>query len=200
MPLLCQGACKWSLLGQADSGCTSPLLPWREGVWGFEWNTSSNHRHAAAPLLSLSRWDMEGAPFWGRQCPRQKSCWNRGALCAWLLALSISPPGCQLWPCIVTLCSQQSFVPAEAHLGALWAFGCNDSKWLNPALLPSLLDDTDDEVAQYLDHLLQRTTPQSNLPPTTQRGGLSRFRAAVHTTRDLMSLASKAKDLHVQSE
>uniref|UniRef100_A0A8C3REE6 Phosphorylase b kinase regulatory subunit n=1 Tax=Cyanoderma ruficeps TaxID=181631 RepID=A0A8C3REE6_9PASS len=56
----------------------------------------------------------------------------------------------------------------------------------------------DDEVAQYLDHLLQRTTPQSNLPPTTQRGGLSRFRAAVHTTRDLMSLASKAKDLHVQ--
>uniref|UniRef100_A0A8C9NTT3 Phosphorylase b kinase regulatory subunit n=1 Tax=Serinus canaria TaxID=9135 RepID=A0A8C9NTT3_SERCA len=62
-----------------------------------------------------------------------------------------------------------------------------------------VFDDTDDEVAQYLDHLLQRTTPQSNLPPTTQRGGLSRFRAAVHTTRDLMSLASKAKDLHVQN-
>ncbi|NXD27454.1 KPB1 kinase, partial [Spelaeornis formosus] len=59
--------------------------------------------------------------------------------------------------------------------------------------------DTDDEVAQYLDHLLQHTTLQSNLPPTTQRGGLSRFRAAVHTTRDLMSLASKAKDLHVQN-
>ncbi|NXC19541.1 KPB1 kinase, partial [Corythaeola cristata] len=56
-----------------------------------------------------------------------------------------------------------------------------------------------DEVAQYLDHLLQRTVPPSNLPPTAQRGGLSRFRAAVHTTRDLMSLASKAKDLHVQN-
>uniref|UniRef100_A0A8C4VBP7 Phosphorylase b kinase regulatory subunit n=1 Tax=Falco tinnunculus TaxID=100819 RepID=A0A8C4VBP7_FALTI len=56
-----------------------------------------------------------------------------------------------------------------------------------------------DEVAQYLDHLLQRTVPQSNLPPTAQRGGLTRFRAAVHTTRDLMSLASKAKDLHVQT-
>uniref|UniRef100_A0A8C5JCS3 Phosphorylase b kinase regulatory subunit n=1 Tax=Junco hyemalis TaxID=40217 RepID=A0A8C5JCS3_JUNHY len=65
--------------------------------------------------------------------------------------------------------------------------------------LHGLQIDTDDEVAQYLDHLLQRTTPQSNLPPTTQRGGLSRFRAAVHTTRDLMSLASKAKDLHVQN-
>ncbi|NXQ44646.1 KPB1 kinase, partial [Catharus fuscescens] len=62
-----------------------------------------------------------------------------------------------------------------------------------------LHEDTDDEVAQYLDHLLQRTTPQSNLPPTTQQGGLSRFRAAVHTTRDLMSLASKAKDLHIQN-
>ncbi|XP_025947218.1 phosphorylase b kinase regulatory subunit alpha, skeletal muscle isoform isoform X3 [Apteryx rowi] len=59
--------------------------------------------------------------------------------------------------------------------------------------------DTFDEVAQYLDHLLQHTTPQSNLPPTTQRGGLNRFRAAIHTTRDLMSLASKAKDLHVQN-
>ncbi|NWH15439.1 KPB1 kinase, partial [Grus americana] len=59
--------------------------------------------------------------------------------------------------------------------------------------------DTYDEVAQYLDHLLQRTVPQSNLPPTAQRGGLSRFRAAVHTTRDFMSLASKAKDLHVQN-
>uniref|UniRef100_A0A8C4V7B6 Phosphorylase b kinase regulatory subunit n=1 Tax=Falco tinnunculus TaxID=100819 RepID=A0A8C4V7B6_FALTI len=61
------------------------------------------------------------------------------------------------------------------------------------------LTDMYDEVAQYLDHLLQRTVPQSNLPPTAQRGGLTRFRAAVHTTRDLMSLASKAKDLHVQT-
>ncbi|KAM4751957.1 phosphorylase b kinase regulatory subunit alpha, skeletal muscle isoform 5-T6 [Cyanocitta cristata] len=64
---------------------------------------------------------------------------------------------------------------------------------------PGPEEDTYDEVTQYLDHLLQHTTPQSNLPPTTQQGGLSRFRAAVHTTRDLMSLASKAKDLHVQN-
>ncbi|XP_054025319.1 phosphorylase b kinase regulatory subunit alpha, skeletal muscle isoform isoform X2 [Dryobates pubescens] len=61
------------------------------------------------------------------------------------------------------------------------------------------LHDTYDEVAQYLDHLLQRTVPHSNLPPTAQQGGLGRFRAAVHTTRDLMSLVSKAKDLHVQN-
>ncbi|XP_027551878.1 phosphorylase b kinase regulatory subunit alpha, skeletal muscle isoform isoform X4 [Neopelma chrysocephalum] len=64
---------------------------------------------------------------------------------------------------------------------------------------PGPEEDAYDEVAQYLDHLLQHTTPQANLPPTAQRGGLSRFRAAVHTTRDLMSLASKAKDLHVQN-
>lgn len=68
------------------------------------------------------------------------------------------------------------------------------------ALFPPVPADTYDEVAQYLDHLLQRTVPQSNLPPTAQRGGLKRFRAAVHTTRDLMSLASKAKDLQVQGE
>lgn len=73
-------------------------------------------------------------------------------------------------------------------------------RWLKLSPLPPVAADTFDEVAQYLDHLLQRTVPQANLPPTAQRGGLSRFRAAVHTTRDLMSLASKAKDLHVQSE
>lgn len=67
-------------------------------------------------------------------------------------------------------------------------------------LLPPVPADTYDEVAQYLDHLLERTVPHSVLPPTAQTGGLGRFRAAVHTTRDLMSLASKAKDLHVQSE
>uniref|UniRef100_A0A8C3K2W4 Phosphorylase b kinase regulatory subunit n=1 Tax=Calidris pygmaea TaxID=425635 RepID=A0A8C3K2W4_9CHAR len=71
-------------------------------------------------------------------------------------------------------------------------------KWLHGLQIAEDAD-TYDEVAQYLDHLLQHTVPQSNLPPTAQRGGLSRFRAAVHTTRDLMSLASKAKDLHVQN-
>ncbi|KFP05649.1 Phosphorylase b kinase regulatory subunit alpha, skeletal muscle isoform, partial [Calypte anna] len=60
-------------------------------------------------------------------------------------------------------------------------------------------DDTYDEVAQYLDHLLQHTAPHTNLPPTAQRGGLNPSRAAVHTTRDLMSLAARAKDLHVQN-
>ncbi|XP_051485922.1 phosphorylase b kinase regulatory subunit alpha, skeletal muscle isoform isoform X3 [Apus apus] len=74
----------------------------------------------------------------------------------------------------------------------------NAEEWLH-GLQVAEDEDMYDEVAQYLDHLLQRTVPHTNLPPTAQRGGLSRFRAAVHTTRDLMSLASKAKDLHVQN-
>uniref|UniRef100_A0A8D2Q8Y0 Phosphorylase b kinase regulatory subunit n=1 Tax=Varanus komodoensis TaxID=61221 RepID=A0A8D2Q8Y0_VARKO len=55
-------------------------------------------------------------------------------------------------------------------------------------------------VAQYLDQLLQSTAPRSKLPPVAQQGGLQRFRAAVHTAQDLVSLVSKAKELHVESE
>lgn len=57
-----------------------------------------------------------------------------------------------------------------------------------------------DEVARYLDHLLAHTAPHAKLGPTSQKGGLNRFRAAVQTTCDLMSLVTKAKELHVQSE
>nr|XP_020024292.1 phosphorylase b kinase regulatory subunit alpha, skeletal muscle isoform-like [Castor canadensis] len=57
-----------------------------------------------------------------------------------------------------------------------------------------------DEVARYLDHLLAHTAPHPKLAPTSQKGGLDRFRAAVQTTCDLMSLVTKAKELHVQSE
>uniref|UniRef100_A0A8C7EY74 Phosphorylase b kinase regulatory subunit n=1 Tax=Neovison vison TaxID=452646 RepID=A0A8C7EY74_NEOVI len=56
-----------------------------------------------------------------------------------------------------------------------------------------------DEVARYLDHLLAHTTPHAKLAPTSQKGGLDLFRAAVQTTCDLMSLVTKAKELHVQN-
>lgn len=107
---------------------------------GFEWDTPilarAWIRNVLQPYCFLCQ---GGTRSPDRGCPRQKSCRNRGALCAWLLALSVSPPGCQHWPYIVASCSQQSFVPAEAQLGALWAFGCHDSKWLNPcsAAFPS---------------------------------------------------------------
>uniref|UniRef100_A0A2I3TS25 Phosphorylase b kinase regulatory subunit n=1 Tax=Pan troglodytes TaxID=9598 RepID=A0A2I3TS25_PANTR len=56
-----------------------------------------------------------------------------------------------------------------------------------------------DEVARYLDHLLAHTAPHPKLAPTSQKGGLDRFQAAVQTTCDLMSLVTKAKELHVQN-
>uniref|UniRef100_A0A673VHF3 Phosphorylase b kinase regulatory subunit n=1 Tax=Suricata suricatta TaxID=37032 RepID=A0A673VHF3_SURSU len=56
-----------------------------------------------------------------------------------------------------------------------------------------------DEVARYLDQLLAHTAPHPKLALTSQKGGLDRFRAAVQTTCDLMSLATKAKKLHVQN-
>lgn len=56
-----------------------------------------------------------------------------------------------------------------------------------------------DEVARYLDHLLAHTDPHPKLAPTSRKGGLDRFRAAVQTTCDLMSLVAKAKELHIQN-
>ncbi|XP_044539025.1 phosphorylase b kinase regulatory subunit alpha, skeletal muscle isoform-like, partial [Gracilinanus agilis] len=56
-----------------------------------------------------------------------------------------------------------------------------------------------DEVVRYLDHLLEHTVPKPTLPSTAQQGGLDRFRTAVQTTRDFMSLVTKAKELHVQN-
>uniref|UniRef100_A0A8D2LYX3 Phosphorylase b kinase regulatory subunit n=1 Tax=Varanus komodoensis TaxID=61221 RepID=A0A8D2LYX3_VARKO len=64
---------------------------------------------------------------------------------------------------------------------------------------PASPADICDEVAQYLDQLLQSTAPRSKLPPVAQQGGLQRFRAAVHTAQDLVSLVSKAKELHVEN-
>ncbi|XP_039210857.1 phosphorylase b kinase regulatory subunit alpha, skeletal muscle isoform isoform X1 [Crotalus tigris] len=64
-----------------------------------------------------------------------------------------------------------------------------------------LAEDADlcDDVAQYLDQLLHHPTPKVSLPPPAQKGGLNRFRAAVHSTQDFLSLMSKAKELHVEN-
>ncbi|KAM4663213.1 phosphorylase b kinase regulatory subunit alpha, skeletal muscle isoform 2-T2 [Discoglossus pictus] len=57
--------------------------------------------------------------------------------------------------------------------------------------------DTDDEVSQYLSHLLGSSAPRKTAT-VAQRGGLHRFQAAIHSTRDLLSLRSKARGLNVQ--
>ena len=69
-----------------------------------------------------------------------------------------------------------------------------------PPFPTNLAAHSGDEVARYLDHLLAHTAPHPKLAPTSQKGGLNRFRTAVQTTCDLMSLVTKAKELHVQSE
>uniref|UniRef100_A0A8C5SZG5 Phosphorylase b kinase regulatory subunit n=1 Tax=Laticauda laticaudata TaxID=8630 RepID=A0A8C5SZG5_LATLA len=56
-----------------------------------------------------------------------------------------------------------------------------------------------DDIAQYLDQLLQQSAPKACLPPPAQKGGLNRFRAAVHSTQDFLSLMWKAKELHVET-
>ncbi|KAM3827785.1 phosphorylase b kinase regulatory subunit alpha, skeletal muscle isoform 2-T2 [Vipera latastei] len=64
-----------------------------------------------------------------------------------------------------------------------------------------LAEDADlcDDVAQYLDQLLHQPTSKVSLPPPAQKGGLNRFRAAVHSTQDLLSLMSKAKEMHMEN-
>lgn len=57
-------------------------------------------------------------------------------------------------------------------------------------------EDSEDEVAQYLSHLLSTSAPKP--APATQKGGLHRFKAAIHSTRDLISLRTKARGLNVQ--
>ncbi|XP_041428489.1 phosphorylase b kinase regulatory subunit alpha, skeletal muscle isoform isoform X2 [Xenopus laevis] len=57
-------------------------------------------------------------------------------------------------------------------------------------------EDVDDEVAQYLNQLLGMTSPKPS--PTSQRGGRNRFKAAIHSAKDLLSLRSKAMNLNVQ--
>ncbi|XP_051485925.1 phosphorylase b kinase regulatory subunit alpha, skeletal muscle isoform isoform X5 [Apus apus] len=110
--------------------------------------------------------------------------------------------GSSVHPTVLTMLRKLQdgyFGGARIQMGKLSEFLTTSCRTHLSFMDPGPEEDMYDEVAQYLDHLLQRTVPHTNLPPTAQRGGLSRFRAAVHTTRDLMSLASKAKDLHVQN-
>ncbi|XP_075691748.1 phosphorylase b kinase regulatory subunit alpha, skeletal muscle isoform isoform X2 [Rhinoderma darwinii] len=57
-------------------------------------------------------------------------------------------------------------------------------------------EDSEDEVTQYLSQLLGSSAPR----PTSviHRGGLHRFRTAIHSTREIISLCTKAKSLNVQ--
>lgn len=56
--------------------------------------------------------------------------------------------------------------------------------------------DEDDDLAQYLDHLLAHSAPKK---PNRPVGGLSRFKAAATKTKEMVTLMNKAQDLNVQN-
>uniref|UniRef100_A0A4W3GT65 Phosphorylase b kinase regulatory subunit n=1 Tax=Callorhinchus milii TaxID=7868 RepID=A0A4W3GT65_CALMI len=70
--------------------------------------------------------------------------------------------------------------------------------WLE-SLYNSTLEIYEDELASYLKQLLESTKPKSNLLPTTKKTGLNRFRAAVQTTQEHVSLMNKAKGFDVEN-
>ncbi|XP_072370519.1 phosphorylase b kinase regulatory subunit alpha, liver isoform-like isoform X1 [Scyliorhinus torazame] len=58
--------------------------------------------------------------------------------------------------------------------------------------------DSQDELVQYINHLLQSTTPVSKrLPPTSTNPGMHHVFEAEHTTRDIISMVAKAKGLEL---
>ncbi|KAM9327209.1 phosphorylase b kinase regulatory subunit alpha, skeletal muscle isoform [Gastrophryne carolinensis] len=99
-------------------------------------------------------------------------------------------------------CKHLSFMDTGME-GKLCAWGSDSHRGqsaivqeLEPPLhvsLPTNDEDSEDEVVQYLGHLLGK--PKSS--PTTQKGGLHRFKTAIHSTRDLLSLRTKARSLNV---
>uniref|UniRef100_A0A3Q2VWI0 Phosphorylase b kinase regulatory subunit n=1 Tax=Haplochromis burtoni TaxID=8153 RepID=A0A3Q2VWI0_HAPBU len=54
----------------------------------------------------------------------------------------------------------------------------------------------DDDLAQYLDHLLAHSAPKKPKRPV---GGLSRFKAAATKTKEMVTLMNKAQDLNIQN-
>ncbi|XP_067896193.1 phosphorylase b kinase regulatory subunit alpha, liver isoform-like isoform X2 [Heterodontus francisci] len=58
--------------------------------------------------------------------------------------------------------------------------------------------DIQDELVQYINHLLQSTTPASKrLPPTSKNPGMHHVFEAAHTTRDIISMVAKARGLEL---
>ncbi|XP_041067605.1 phosphorylase b kinase regulatory subunit alpha, liver isoform-like isoform X2 [Carcharodon carcharias] len=58
--------------------------------------------------------------------------------------------------------------------------------------------DIQDELVQYINHLLQSTTPVSKrLPPISENPGMHHVFEAEHTTRDIISMVAKAKGLEL---
>uniref|UniRef100_UPI00398E8A64 phosphorylase b kinase regulatory subunit alpha, liver isoform-like isoform X2 n=1 Tax=Pristiophorus japonicus TaxID=55135 RepID=UPI00398E8A64 len=82
--------------------------------------------------------------------------------------------------------SEDSITPSDEVLEAV-----HDSCYRNDV-------DHQDELVQYINHLLQSTTPVSKrLPPTSKNPGMPHVFEAEHTTRDIISMLAKTKGLQL---
>jgi hypothetical protein len=55
--------------------------------------------------------------------------------------------------------------------------------------------ESQDELDQYISHLLQSTSLKCYLPPLCKKSEDSHFFSAIHSTRDILSVMAKAKGL-----
>lgn len=62
------------------------------------------------------------------------------------------------------------------------------------------LTESQDELDQYINNMLQSTALKSYLPPLTKGTGSSYVFSAAHSTREILSIMAKAKGLDVPSK
>lgn len=61
--------------------------------------------------------------------------------------------------------------------------------------LVHLIPESEDELDQYINHLLQSTSSKCYLPPLSKKTEDSHVFSAIHSTRDILSVMAKAKGL-----
>lgn len=57
--------------------------------------------------------------------------------------------------------------------------------------------ESEDELDQYINHLLQSTSSKCYLPPLSKKTEDSHVFSAIHSTRDILSVMAKAKGLEI---
>ncbi|KAJ8338286.1 hypothetical protein SKAU_G00372520 [Synaphobranchus kaupii] len=75
----------------------------------------------------------------------------------------------------------------------------DDEACLDEGAVHDLNFDETDDLTQYLDQLLAMTVPKPSPKASPEKGGLTRFKAAAHKTREMVSLVAKAKDLKIEN-
>lgn len=63
--------------------------------------------------------------------------------------------------------------------------------------LTCVITESQDELDQYINHLLQSTSLKCYLPPLCKKTEDSHVFSAIHSTRDILSVMAKAKGLEI---